>query len=59
MYKTPNYKTDCIYYSEDHWMEGTMHLCSKHEGLNNCPCDDCENYISLKKAIQIIEERNK
>lgn len=42
----PAPRTDCKFYSEQRDMCAVIPCCSLHEGLGNCPCDDCKQYRS-------------
>ena len=49
-------KEDCFYYREEKQMGATIPCCSKHSGLGNCPCENCDKYLSKADAYRIVEE---
>lgn len=55
MVQQKEHKKDCYFFHEDHDMGATIPFCSYHKGaLGDCPCKDCENYLSNSDAHKII-----
>lgn len=49
---------DCFYYQEERAMEGRIPCCKLHHGLGNCPCENCEKFISEAEARDIVRNHS-
>lgn len=50
------YKRDCLYFSEEHTMEGSIRTCSKEKEFGKCPCEGCKKYLSKAEVIKLVEK---
>lgn len=48
-------KRDCFFYQEEHDMGATVPCCRYHGGYGNCPCKDCDKYVSWGTAAMVIK----
>ena len=57
-YKNP-YREDCYFYHSEPSMGGHISCCKLHRGLGNCPCENCDKYLSKSYAFNIVIEHMK
>lgn len=51
-----SHKSDCYFYGEEHHMGATIPTCSYHNGgLDVCPCENCNKYISKSDVHKLIK----
>lgn len=48
------YREDCYFYHAEPSMGGCIPCCSLHTGLGNCPCTNCNKFLSKSDAFKII-----
>ena len=47
-------KRGCYFYSEVHDMGASIACCGLNEGLGNCPCEECDKFLSKSDAFDIV-----
>lgn len=52
-YQKP-YREDCYFYHAEPSMGGRISCCRLHKGLGNCPCTNCNKFLSESDAFKII-----
>ena len=50
-------KENCFYYFEEHDMGAHIPCCKINQGLGNCPCENCDSYLSRNNAYKLMEEQ--
>ena len=49
-------KRDCYFYSEYADMGAHIPCCGNNEGLGNCPCEECTDFLSKNDADKVVRE---
>lgn len=48
------YKEDCYFYYNVKDMGANISCCNLHKGLGNCPCENCDKFLSKSDAFKVI-----